>query len=131
MDSAIETITPFKTLAVQHLRLAVRRTISREFADRMHVAVRPELDRMVVDLSGYVAANVMREDRKTIKRPANWWDAVKERFVPTWLHKYANIRYETIDTMVRHIHACPHLPISDRHRETHYHLNYLTPPGSR
>ncbi len=43
--------------------------------------------------------------------PADWWEAVKERFFPEWLLKRYPVKYLTIKTKITNfvINKCPHI----------------------
>jgi len=49
--------------------------------------------------------------------PKDWWEALKDRFIPILLRKYIKIEYRTIETWhnisntTKITHVCPHLPM--------------------
>ena len=58
---------------------------------------------------------------KTIEIPETWWDAFKERYYPAWLLKQFPVKYRKIETIVQHMHICPHINVPFKvNQELHF-----------
>lgn len=59
----------------------------------MHTQVPPMIDGLVVTLAGYLASHPVKEVH--IQYPADWWEAVKDRWFPAWARVWCPVRYTT------------------------------------
>ncbi len=48
-------------------------------------------------LAAVAAISILTEDIATYRKPLTWWDAVKERFFPSWVLSITPVIYDTID----------------------------------
>lgn len=66
--------------------------------------------------------------RITAKWPADWWQAVRERWAPAWWLKRHPVKYEQIDRPVYNI--CPHLNVPEnRYAPRSRHVMFLAAKG--
>ncbi len=57
----------------------------------------------------YEVFGIKRTIKKEIKRPIDWWNAIKERFFPKWLLKRFPVNFEMIPIDIEVWKVCPHL----------------------
>lgn len=87
-------ITQTREVTLEKIRVGLLRAISRELLDaEVDVWLDSQIDAVMAHIRGYIwgeepAAFILRV-------PADWWQAVKERFFPRWLLKRFPIRYQT------------------------------------
>lgn len=48
---------------------------------------------MIIELTSFIAKETLLDE--TIKYPSNWWEALKERWLPIWAKKLRPIKYTT------------------------------------
>lgn len=67
-------------------------------------------NRLLYQLDAYIASKTIEE--YAFRAPANWWEAVKERFAPEWWLTRRPIEYriERIDAVALY----PSIPLKDR-----------------
>jgi hypothetical protein len=81
-------------------------------------------EQMLIQLRVYVLGRAVRtEVVDTIKYPATWKDAFKERYYTDWMKKKFPVKYTEVDVEVNHYHICPH--IDSRMSENDLHLKWL------
>ena len=70
---------------------------------------------LVLQLTTSLAEQKTSYETKPVYRPENWWEAVKERFLPLWARKKWPIKMETISTEIANLtKLCPHLKSHDQ-----------------
>lgn len=109
---------------------------------KSQVSIYQELDRWIVDdlhfdvieviagrMAFRLAATILSEPQNyKIKHPANWWEAVKERFLPDKLKKKYPVKYTVYDINVRTFYPKTSLP--DLEHKHHIELRQHTQEGS-
>jgi len=77
---------PVKRLTLERMKFSLRQILSGAFVESM---VDLEVDRMAdhiaADLTGIVLGHKFQHHE--VKYPADWWQAVKERWFPRWAKK--------------------------------------------
>lgn len=121
MSCAQEMTTALvERVCLDKLRVATRRHLGREpfLANHMDLSVHLDhaVNSMVLELRSVVLAR--KEDRVDIEErwPADWWQAVKARWLPAWLLRRYPVQYRTICVHKQIYRICPHLDLA-------------TPPG--
>lgn len=59
-----------------------------------------------------------------IEYPKNWWEAIKEAFLPLWLKQYFPVKHNVEDKIINIIHICPHINFATNNQP---HFSFLTP----
>lgn len=73
---------------------------------------------MVVELRAYLTSKEHEvEERQTMDVPADWWEALRERWFPHWWLRRYPLRMRTIETLkkTRVVNVCPHIASGKRH----------------
>ncbi len=78
--------------------------------------------RLVIELMSHVLAGPTQTVTLTLAVPADWWQAVRERFLPKWWLRRWPVRYrvEKAEQQVR-MRCCPHMDIKTQRP----HLEFL------
>lgn len=81
--------------------------------------------KLVYGIKSYIAASGEETVSCNIKWPANWWQAVKERWLPAWAKQRWPVLYER-HRMERTFYRamCPHIEIP-RHQGNEIHFQFL------
>lgn len=88
------TLEMFNVMSTQMIsRMQAEHGIGGRF--KAHAFLPATMDALVFQLVGYLAADHV--DSVTIAYPRDWWEAVKQRFAPSWFTK----RYPVVET--RHV----------------------------
>jgi hypothetical protein len=87
-----------KAVRLERLRLKVSLLLSRTFTNDVLMSVYEDslADKVMISFETQVAAETI--ESITVKYPANWKEAVKERFLPEFLRKRFPIQY-TVQTV--------------------------------
>lgn len=97
--------------------------------DRGNLNLSTWMDRITGAMFSELTATMLGEKdceyvEKTIRYPANWIEALKERFLPAFLAKWLPVRYTCVDVVkVTKYRCCPHLLVP----ESGTHVNFLRP----
>ncbi len=115
-------------LTVEKLRLHARTWMSGEVADGLEVKIMADhlADGFAASLAGFVWQNQIYRETETMKQYCSWWDDFKETFFPEWLKRRMPVRTYEIDTSIKFIHTCAHLPIKSR-EELAMHMEWMNP----
>lgn len=81
------------------------------------------LRQLVSGLEVWVAKNKTLEKVAWVKRPATWWDMLKEKYLCAFLLKRWPVRYERIPTVVNYYRLCPHIDDGQNLKD---HLLFMT-----
>jgi hypothetical protein len=83
----------FEQVALERYLVAATAGISPRFAEEMKVGVHrsPVMDSLVFTLTQAIWGLKVGERLK--QYPADWWEAVKERFAPAWMKKRWPVKY--------------------------------------
>lgn len=79
-----QNIIPFETLTGANVKVE-------------HIML-PWLDGLEARMIAYLAEHVVID--KTVTFPSTWWDALKDRFLPTCLKRFIGVSYTTIEVKV-------------------------------
>jgi len=96
-----------ETVRLERMRMCVMTRLSAElayaFGEPPEVAVTPALEMITDEIAVRVVQTVWgRElDRKEVRWPANWWEAVKARFLPAWVLERWPVRYRCVTLTAR------------------------------
>ncbi len=76
----------------------------------------PWVDRISHDLMGRIVATLAagRTHRSVLQTedvPADWWQAVRQRWLPRWWLAHWPVRVREIETLVDVTHVCPHIDV--------------------
>ena len=63
------------------------------------------------NLEAFMLGKIDPEVMATVEVPADWWQALKERWFPRWALRRWPARRRSIATRTSVIRVCPHLPI--------------------
>ncbi len=92
---------------------------------RNHLDLKVHLDHMarqlVLELRSFVLGK--RAERIDIeeKWPADWWQAVKDRWAPAWFLKRYPVQYKTLSVHKETMRVCPHVDIkTPEGRQVHF-----------
>lgn len=114
-----------RQLVLEKFELGLRAVLPQAVANRL--AVREEVDASLRALKRtlvtWLLSNQVHESTHTHDVPATWWDSIKER----WL-RFLPVRHQTITTINKFIHVCPHLDYKEPDEER-LHLQFLSPVG--
>lgn len=113
-----------ETIALEKLRVACSVCIDLcQFAFfRNHLEATAVIEdgarRLVMQLHSQILSKTVREEEGTVlfRCPADWWQAVRERWAPKWWLRRHPVRYreERIVTRRAVYHLCPHIDITTR-----------------
>lgn len=92
----------FKAVELEKYLFASTQHISRRFAEEMRVSseISPVVNGMIFTLTQAIWGHKVGD--RVAEYPADWWQAVKERFFPRWAQrrwpvKYKQVEFETRD----------------------------------
>ena len=91
------TYEQYNEVALEKLRFGFMCNIDRHLEDVCTIDIHDDLlyslgREMAVRVNGFVFKENL--DEVEIKYPADWWQAVKERFAPEWFIRWYPVRYE-------------------------------------
>jgi len=131
----IKNYDDIKKITAEILSVGIDHCIRLEdFAGLSSLEVHPHIDYMLkcvfFQFRAYLAANKTHlEPIKSTKYPANWWEAFKLEFFPSWLLEKYPVCYTTITTEIQHIHMCPHIQTQPQKKHIEW-LMYEPKPKS-
>jgi len=111
-----------REFVLQRLRGKVETWVSQEILDlpteNMKLFVDDAIDGVKPAILLYLAGTKVQTNTlcpQTVHVPESWWDAIKERFSPTWARHRWPVRYRTIETVTvqEYFHIFPHIRISE------------------
>jgi len=83
------------------------------------------LQTLVVGIKSYILASGEEKVRCNVRWPADWWQAVKQRWAPDWITRRWPVRYEHHRINRTFYRAmCPHLDVP-LHQGTDVHIRFL------
>lgn len=82
----------------------------------------PETRRLIVQLEKRMATKETVEASELIAYPADWWQAFKNRWYPTWMQTLWPVRWTEVQLLTRVVRMCPHIELPAGSRE---HINWL------
>ena len=96
IDEDSERMSTVRTIQLEQLRYAIVQRLSREFAIDAAVDFNECSRFMADDIAVLVVQAVLGEKLREIesKWPADWWQAVRERWVPAWWLRRWPVRYK-------------------------------------
>jgi len=120
----------FKMLTAEVVRMHARQEVCLPESLRSNLDIstyyNDVIGRMVIDMKTKFAA--MMKEHIVVHRswPADWWQAVKERFAPQWVKRWFPVKYERVDIDQKiYASCCPHLDIKFRDDVNHYHFQFM------
>lgn len=84
---------------------AISRAVSQDF--------KSELDRGLIRQIRLSVFGKSHPEKEVVKFPANWRQAVKERFAPKWFLKRNPVRYTTVTASLEELYPCLKQAIPD------------------
>ncbi len=113
----------FKKVSTEVIRMAVQSHLSRHCLENLRFDTKAMIDNITGDMVFQLVAGISGKQEKTeVSYPADWWQALRQRWFPRWWLKRHPVQFKRIVTTTTHL--CPHLPIGE-HRTQHYHLQWL------
>lgn len=113
--------TDFEKVALELIKKSIQFRVSQSFLEGVQYNEIRNISSKIVDSLIYELRynifGIKRKIKKEIKRPTDWWNAVKERFFPKWLLKKFPVKYETIPVDVEVTKVCPHLNIETEYQD--------------
>lgn len=90
----------YERVVLQAFDFQIRQQLSEYmFTGNINIDVQFVLDRIARNMVLTLRAKILGEKVDTIQYPANWWEAVKERWAPKWFLKKHPVKYRKIDVM--------------------------------
>jgi hypothetical protein len=99
-----------ETVQLERLKLCILTHLSAElchsFGEPPEVAVTDALDFLTDDIGIRVVQKVWGRElqRQEVKYPANWWEAVKDRWLPAWAKGRWPVRYRVVTLTARELY---------------------------
>ena len=81
-----------------------------KYAVDAHAHLAAEVDGLVIRLVAHVAGEKSAEPT-VVRYPADWWEAVKQRFAPVWVTKRWPVKFN--EHTMRHMITYPNVPCKD------------------
>lgn len=101
---------------LQIIDLAAGRRLSTHDALARRLTVRQYTDDatgdMMMELRARLVGTTTTVEAET-QIPADWWEAVKERWAPQWALRRWPVRWHSIPTRTTVTHCCPHIDVPD------------------
>jgi len=116
MEVSEGEITDFraKNLEYEIRRFVTQRIVQRHEWVNCGIQARKALaGKITIDLEASVLAFKTRQDTDWIEFPADWWQALKERWFPQWALKRWPAKMRVVPTEVNHFNLCPHVRVPD------------------
>ena len=115
----------YQRVVVEKLRVALQKHLSMEglHFSRNHMDVACYLDeasrQLVVAVETYLLGKKHAKDVVTERVPADWWQAVRERWCPFWWLRRFPVRYREIVVKGEVWNVCPHVNQVARPEQRH------------
>lgn len=121
--------TDLQSLTLEKIKIAISRKIEPLGVKGLELHVRQDYltDSFVLQFIALLTGKKTEktsEEHKTVQYPFDWWEAVKERFFPTWLLKkfpaqYKSQTFKILSSTTMVINVCPHQDLP-KHDFAHY-----------
>jgi hypothetical protein len=116
-----------KTIALERISFYSQCEICRELiADkRLNIHIFDGyIDRIILRLEAEILGKTTKEI--SVSYPADWWEAVKERFAPLWIKRKYPIKYKTIKLTAKECY--PLIAIPEQQHSLQFCKTEVSPP---
>lgn len=120
---------PLETVLCEKMRFSINHAM-----DLRSLQCERDVTARIDDTANYMVARLEvtllgREvERVTAQWPADWWQAVRERWAPAWWLKRHPVKYQRIDRPVYNV--CPHMNVpANQYGPTSRHVMFLAAKG--
>jgi hypothetical protein len=118
----------FQRIVLEKLRIAFQMHLGQMEFVRNHLELSAYVDevarRMVLQVQSYILAMEKECERVavTVTVPRDWWEAVRERWIPKWWLKRWPVKYRTVTSGkdVKKYRVCPHVNVKTRDDTRHF-----------
>ncbi len=114
-----------RTVAFDKVQVSARAYLSEMAFLRNHLHLVAHLDQisrqLVLELRSFVLGKKAERIDIEEKWPADWWQAVKERWLPAWFLKRYPVQYKTLSIHKETMRVCPHVDMkTPEGRQVHF-----------
>jgi hypothetical protein len=119
-----------KQVALDKIKVHVAKELSLDMTFvSQHAAVSVVMNEMARSLTFHLQSCVLGKSGGRVdvdrKWPADWWQAVRERWAPKWWLKRHPVKHASVAIHEQIWRVCPHYPIKTEDRDRALHIQYL------
>lgn len=108
----------FEQVVCEVVRYQIQKHLSRELTLLRNLELKSWMDQharsVVVELTSVALAKHRKEETGWVSYPADWWEALKERWFPKWMLRRWPVKYTKRVVEQTVYHCCPHMDIEAR-----------------